>query len=388
MFDFHDYVCLAASGGKECMVKMKKVLFLIKSLEGGGAEKVLLNYLIGLNNQNIDITVKTVFNIGIYINQLPSNVRYETIIKKPTKFKMRVVHNLLTYLPDFMLRKIFLNKNTYDIEISFLEGNQCKLISSAPKNIKKIAWIHQDISKLKENLTGFKNFKCEFNCYKKFDKIICVSNDVKNNFEKKFKNKIPASTIYNPINTNDIISKAGDIKKDYSVIRICSIGRLVEAKRFDRLIEVTKNLKNLGYNIKTTILGEGILRDKLEKMIDLLELNNNVELIGFQENPYSYLASSDIFICTSDNEGFSLVVAEALVLGIAVISTNCSGPTELLENGKYGKIVGKSTSALTDAVVNMIEKEEIKKYSNLAKERSKIFDMQTSMIQLLKLMEK
>lgn len=100
-----------------------------------------------------------------------------------------------------------------------------------------------------------------------------------------------------------------------------------------------------------------------------------VTLWGMQENPYKYINSADVFICSSHYEGYGLVVAEALILGKPVISTNVSGPAEILENGKYGYLVENSTEGLylgMKAFLN--ETGLIDEYHNKALERADFFN--------------
>ena len=83
---------------------------------------------------------------------------------------------------------------------------------------------------------------------------------------------------------------------------------------------------------------------------------------GFKKNPYKYLKKADCFVCSSRSEGFSLVIAEAMMLGIPVISTYCSGPNELLEEGKYGLLVDNNEEDLYRGIKSIIEDEKLRMY--------------------------
>ena len=104
------------------------------------------------------------------------------------------------------------------------------------------------------------------------------------------------------------------------------------------------------------ILGEGSMHAKLENLIHINHLENMVTLLGFQRNPYPWIAGSDAFVCTSRAEGFSLVIAEAMVLKTPVFSVDCSGPNELLDYGKYGILVENTEEQLTDMLRKLILK--------------------------------
>ena len=99
-----------------------------------------------------------------------------------------------------------------------------------------------------------------------------------------------------------------------------------------------------------------------------------VSLPGFVKNPYAQLASADLFVCSSRAEGFSLVIAEAMALGTPVLSTYCSGPNELLEEGKYGILVKNSEEALFDELSHIIATpSELHSFTTLAQSQIRQF---------------
>ena len=107
-------------------------------------------------------------------------------------------------------------------------------------------------------------------------------------------------------------------------------------------------------------------------------MENAVKILGFQRNPYPYVAMSDMLICSSRAEGYSLVIAEAMVLGLGIISTNCSGPNELLGNGQYGLLVDNHEDALFEAMMHVLKNPSLmKELQEKAKQRSCWFDSET-----------
>ena len=147
-------------------------------------------------------------------------------------------------------------------------------------------------------------------------------------------------TIYNPIDSIEIITKSQEINDiDTSAgFNLISIGRLVPQKGYDLLVPIISKLVKEGINVHLYILGTGTKKEQLESIIASEGINHNIHLLGFQENPYSIMKNMDLFVCSSRSEGYSLVIAEALTLGLPVISMNCSGPNELLDNNKYGTL--------------------------------------------------
>lgn len=105
-------------------------------------------------------------------------------------------------------------------------------------------------------------------------------------------------------------------------------------------------------NVKLTILGEGPLRLELEALVVQLGLQDRVAMPGFAVDPYPWFRSADLFVLSSQWEGFGNVIVEALECGVPVVCTDCpSGPAEILENGRYGRLVPtQDPSALASAI--------------------------------------
>lgn len=380
---------------------MKKILFIIGDLNDGGAEKVLYDILNNLSYKKYEIELFLLENSGVYLEKLKNkkNLRIEFLfLKRKKNYKNIFYKKISTFLYliklyfyckyPFFIKKLR-NKN-YDIEIAFLEGYPTLLLSNRENNSKKIAWIHTNLEK--HRIIGI-NKKFERKNYKKIDKLICVSEDSKKsvlNLYPETKEKL--QVIYNPIDKDNIIKRSEekiDINFDKNKINIIAIGRLTKVKGFDILLQSHNKLIKEGLDYNLIILGEGGERKNLEKYIKQNNLENNVKLLGFKENPYPYLNKTDIFISSSLYEGFSLVVAEAICLNKPVIATKCTGPLELLENGKYGLIteVG-NIEDLAEKMKKMISDYKLReKYSNLSKKRAEIFNIRKTMHEIEELLD-
>lgn len=234
--------------------------------------------------------------------------------------------------------KLLIN-NKYDVEIAFLEDEVTSFLSkNNNKKSKKIAWIHTDLKKY--DLEKIEKMRSD---YMNFDKVICVSRETKTIFDELFNEyRYKSQVIYNVIDSKKIFSLSKtDIEYKFKTPTLIGVGRLVKEKRFDLLIKEHKLLIDEGIDNKLIILGIGYEEFFLKKLIKELKLEKSVELLGFIENPYPYIAQSDILIVTSDYEGYSLVLAEALILGKQIVSTKCNGPSELLNHGEYGCMVDR-----------------------------------------------
>ena len=356
---------------------MIKILFFIETLSGGGAEKVLQNLVNNMDNKKFDITVQTVWkeNPEKYLNK---NIKYKYIYpcySKLNNYKYRLSVLLKTIYPLHI-------KDNYDIEVAYLECGATKVIStSTNKKARKLAWVHCDLSKKISNINEFK--KKSVNWYKKFNKVACVSRDVERSFKSIYGNEFDTEVIYNVIDDFSIKEKANENVEGYSfdkkIPTIVSVGRLSAQKRFDRLIKAHKTLLDEGFSNKLLIIGEGDEREKLEQLIKTSDLQDTVTLAGFRSNPYPYIKNADLLVCSSDYEGFSSFVAEGLILGKAVVTTNCTGMEELLGCSECGITTEVNAEALAEGIKKLLSDNNLKEdYEKKATERSRIFSIDAS----------
>lgn len=366
--------------------KRVRILFLIESLTFGGAEKVLTVLLKYFDYEKFEVTVCSIVDGGEYCDEVKKYASHYVSITSYngsmlSRLWNRIKYKLIySYLPLKWVYRWFI-PHEHDIEIAFCEGFVTKLLTYADSRSNKIAWIHTD---LKNNtwpidLGIFKDVAEERNAYSVYDKVVCVSQTVQSSFCNLFGLEKLVTTIYNPIDVDDIQYKAGhQFERKNNVIRLVSIGRLVHQKGYDRLLKVVKRLYDNGYPVFLQILGDGMDRKILEEYVEDYAMNSYVLLPGYSVNPYQQLIEADLFICSSRAEGFSLVIAEAMVLGIPVVSTYCSGPNELLQDGKYGMLVENSEEGLfrgiEDALTNM---DRMKDYAKAAQIRIQDYAPQT-----------
>ena len=367
---------------------MTKILILIESLSGGGAEKVLTTLLHNVDYNLFDITLCSICNVGKHLNNINPKVHYTYILPNPHKltnikkliYKIRykLIYN---WLPLKWIYKWYIPCHT-DIEIAFVEGFSTKLLAySTNTKAKKIAWIHIDLEKFHWTKSIYKNIAQEEFTYQQYDQLITVSDTAKIGFQRKFKNVYtPIRTIYNPINSKEIIEKSNEIisvpTKNKNIIRFVSVGRFTKQKAYIRLLNIIYKLITEKYSIELWLLGDGEDRNLLETYIKEYKLEKTVTLWGFQDNPYPYLAQCDLFVCSSISEGYSTAVTEALILGLPVITTDCSGMNELLKGGEYGIITENSENALYKELKRLINNPSLlQHYKNKAFERGKEFSL-------------
>lgn len=358
-----------------------KILFFITTLGGGGAERVLVDIAKNFDKEKYKITVLSLFNEGIYNNLIKDVVEYKYCFNKfSDNLKIRrwenwFIFGLLRLCPAELLHKIFI-RDSYDIEVAFLEGLSTKIISGTNK-AKKLAWVHCDLINLPWSTRAYLNIRKEIKAYESFDKIICVSNLAKLAFEEKF--GLKAQVQYNVLNDTEIISRSLDAFEEIrnsDQFKIISVGRLTPPKAYDRLLRVHKRLINDGFDYKLYILGEGKEQAVLEKYISDNGLFDSVELLGFKNNPYNYMKWADLFVCSSVAEGFSTVATEAIILGLPIVTTSCAGMEDLLGDSEFGLITENSEEGLYRGLHKILKDRELYNYyKQKAKERGTSFKM-------------
>ena len=357
---------------------MKKLLFFIHDMMYGGAEKVLVNLVNNMDKEKYDITVMTLFDEGVNKEFLSENIKYKSVFKRMFKGNSLV---LKLFTPGFLYKQMI--KDDYDIVISYLEGSCTRIIGGAPNNIKKIAWVHisQDEKEFKKPYLSKKE---SIKIYKSFDKIACVSQNVKENFERLSGIKENVEVIYNTNETDKILRLSNENVEYNSFknteIKICGVAKIRPRKGFMRLARVHKRLIEEGYKYHIYILGEGEEKNKIQKYL----LDNNLEdsftFLGYDTNPYKYVAKCDLFICPSFEEGFSTAVTESLIVGTPVVTTLCSGMKELLGyNNEYGIIEENSEKGIYLGLKKVLDdKELLLHYKKKAIERGKKFSTEVT----------
>ena len=198
------------------------------------------------------------------------------------------------------------------------------------------------------------------NMYPHADEIIAVSQGVADDLVKVLElGDKKVNVIYNPVVTKELLLKRNEsinhpwIKNNIPFI--LGVGRLTKAKNFHLLINAFAKIQK-GINAHLVILGQGELESELKELICHLGLEDKIHMIGFVENPYSWMKKAELFVLSSSWEGFGNVLVEAMACGTSVISTNCpSGPEEILENGKLGVLVPvNDIDEMANAINNII----------------------------------
>lgn len=354
-------------------------MVVIHSLGGGGAERVVVNLLRALDRRDFSITL-VLFegyfdytppdNVEISILQVPSSTN---ILKQTRGFILKIIslaRLIRKKKPDLVLSLISA-ANVVTILANSLSGMQSKVIVVEQNNPSE---------SLKNDRYGRVTGPLMKYFYPKAERIIAASVGIKNDLSGKF--GLPEKmidVIYNPVDIEEIehLSREEVTHPWFheNVPILVSVGRLTKQKGYSYLISAFSLVKQT-LPCRLLIIGSGEDKGKLLQSVNELGLWNDIEFLGFQRNPFKYMARSDVFILSSLYEGFGNVIVEAMTLGLPVISSDCqSGPSEIIENKKNGVLVPvKDEKALAEAILDVLTNNVLRRYlCEGAKRRSHLF---------------
>ena len=354
------------------------IAFIINSLEGGGAERVMSKLLAIMEADFLSAGFRVHL---ILLDNLPEQQQVPAYVNKvvlDTKGSLHAGYKAL---------KNVLFSVKPDICVSFLTRANMLNVALA-KRFGHQAIISERVNTSSHLSGGLKDLISKIlvrASYPSADLIIAVSEGVKADLVENF--GVSASnvqTVYNPYDINAINALAAEPVSDLPAKPyIIGTGRLVKNKNFDLMLKAVA-ASNIDHDI--VILGQGDEKAALLTRAAELGLENRLHLKGFKSNPYPYIKNADFFVSTSNAEGFPNAIAEAMCLGKAVVATNCeSGPAEIL-TGKYPYSVQgfeaqahgclcevNSVSDVADALNYMAAETNRKKYADRSQKRAATF---------------
>lgn len=346
---------------------MKKITFFINTLEMGGAEKVLTDLVIALDNEKkYDIEVVTTEENNTYLSNLIKNrVKYSYLISEEKLRKLKKIpflnKGLISLYKKLSFKKLSKNR---DILIDYLDGDFSKYIKNS-KNKRKICWLHLSYDIVKKRK---KNIDKKLAIY---DKVVVICEEIKE--EIKIANKDlykKINVIYNLFDfekkikdsNEEFLPDEKEYLKDKYFLTVC---RLDETQKDIKTL--LKGYKNYIGENKLYIIGNGTSEKELKALSKNLKLEDKVKFLGERKNPYKWMKNSEAFILSSKTEGLPTVLIESLAMNCKVISSSCkTGPKEILENGKIGSLFSVGDHEKLGDILNNIEKlnysqDEIKK---------------------------
>lgn len=353
----------------------KKILFIHFDLGNGGAENVLVNLLNNIDTEKYEVTLLLLFKHGVKLTSLASDIHLKYVFNFNPKSG---ISQFLKLFSPKCLHKWFV-KDKYDVEIAFLESIPTRIIGGCTnQETKRYAWVHTSFSNKQKFLHAYRSEREMMDCYSNLDGVAFVSETALDTFRELTRWKKDNLQVVNNVLEVDAIVKNGykacDLPQN-ECVNFCSVGRLFYIKAYDRLIRVLGSLYNEGIrDWHFYLLGQGDERENLERLVVDLCLTENVTFVGYDSNPHRYVSKMDFFVCSSLTEGYSTAVTESIILHTPVITTDCSGMSEIFGDSGCGMIVENSEEGLLNGMRRMLtEPELVKQMKQCAVERSTFF---------------
>lgn len=374
---------------------MKKKIFIFNYfMYIGGAERALLGLLNAIDYTKYDVDLFLAMHVGEFMklipkeaNLLPEDSRYAGYasplknvlfskdfviglarLNAKRKFKNYLKQNRLNHSEagfQYAVKEMlpYLSKINpsieYDLAISFIAPHN--IVAEKVRAKKKIAWIHTDYTKIDVNVG------MELSVWNKFDYIASISEEAGKRFSKVFpslqpklfqiENILSPSFIREQSELEDVIK---EMPKEESVINLLSIGRFCEAKNYDNVPDICRQVLshlsslNTNLSIKWFIIGGGSDENLIRNRIRENGMEDNVILLGVKTNPYPYIKSCDVYVQPSRYEGKSVTVKEAQVLCKPVIVTNYPTASSQIRTGIDGIIVPMDNEGCAKGIVEVI----------------------------------
>ena len=377
----------------------KKILIRIGSLRHGGAEKVLVTFLKNLPRDKYEIDLLLNLYSGKYLTDVPDwvNVMYlnrgEMITTNrpkdiPTKIYRVVYQRLLKKYPKILYKRKLKNK-VYDIEFAAIHGFMDEVLNSPLRSSKKLMWIHNDLTQV----SGYTPEKIRR--FFHYDKVMVISEKIQQTFldlAKTEAEKQKIVRIYNPLDTNEILTKSEKSVLNYTfdknIPTFISVGTVFPQKGFDRLLTVHKRLLDEGFQHRVLIVGDGYDFENVKKLKTELGVDKTATMLGFTDNPYPYFRAADFYILSSRYEGYPTVLFEAITLKKNIIATDVSGVTEMLENGKLGLITENSEEGIYLGMKKALSNpEHFQSYQNHLENYEMPFNLKNSVDKIMEIID-
>lgn len=348
---------------------MKKILFMVTSMDIGGVEKSLLSLLSEIPKGKYDITLQLLNKKGSFLKYIPEWIKIEEatwykdvqpiIMQAPQKtikdyYSNKQYTKIVPFIAVYffskrfdqrhvyykqILKNVAKDKENYDVAIAYQGPTDIIdfYIANKVQANKKIAWIHFDVSQHSINQ------KLHIKLHKKFNKVFVVSEEARKRLIEKIPSDEPKIEVFKNIISSESIKEMAQEKEEFEPefkgTKIVTVGRLSKEKGQDIAIKVLAKLIKNGYNVRWYCIGDGVDRKEYEKLIEEYGLTSEFILLGSKENPYPYIKMADIYVQPSRHEGYCLTLAEARCLQKPIITTDFSGSSEQITDNYDGFIV-------------------------------------------------
>lgn len=356
----------------------------------GGAEKVLINYINYFNSfhkSEFSVELLVISYEGALLRELNDNIKISYLYKGNEYINQKNIFVKYIYKIYRKIKSVFFLKfpilyniaftKYLNFDFNFIFVQDLYWFSRTKLGKKKVLWIQNNLNKVDDSIQ-FRNSNFTNN----IDQIIAISDGIYIDLVNRL--KIDTNRIIkcnNPIDSLKIkYLSEQDISIPFKEPYLVSMGRLVDQKGFDILLNTLSLLRSKNIFIKLIIIGGGENHKKLLEQASSLNLIDGVDFVitGLMSNPYPLIKNSTIFVCSSRFDGLSTSINEAMCLKIPIISTPCDfGPKEIIGNNQYGIITSEiSAESLMNSIKEMLESaSKLNHYSKASLNRSIDFDI-------------
>lgn len=368
-----------------------RVLFVLGSMAGGGAERIVTHLVKHLNRDEFEARVGLLWRHGDYLDQLTAN---ELVVT-------RVGHGWIQYrdqppwwklLPSLVLvplqqRDLVRRFRPHIVVTATKSMNIAARFSLALSGRSRLKWVAREGNNTgamidNESTTSFlralQNFAVR-TAYRRADRVVAISDGVGRGLSRRFGiDPKRVSTIYNAVDLAAVKVRADEAPPHLPAEPfLVAAGRLVPQKGFDILIRAFAATL-AARPLSLVILGDGPERAALGELARSCGVERRVHFAGFVENPWSYFARSAAFVCSSRWEGFGNVIIEAMACGVPIVATDCDfGPREIIRQGQSGLLVPvEDAESLGRAVASVLDDRDLAhQIAEGAQQRAQDFDV-------------
>lgn len=327
-----------------------RVLHIIPNFATGGAERLVVNLLKAIDKEKFEVAACSLY--------AESNTAFE---KQLEKYGIQIYYLGKHKGPDLrMIPRLYRLFNVFkpDVVHTHLSVQRYALIPLMLCRISaRFHTVHSIAQKEVDTPGKIVNWLAFH-----FGKVapVSISQEVARTVEELYNMQTPI--IYNGIPTKEF-QRSDEIRSTWrkkegiedSEVALVHIGSFSPPKNHCLLVEAFERAIEERSDLKLFLVGDGKLRSDIERLVKKKDLNQNIRFLGLRQNIPELLATCDIFILSSDWEGFGLVIAEAMVAGRPVIATAVGGVPELVEDGVTGLLVPpKNTQALAEAILQLV----------------------------------
>ena len=367
----------------------RKILFINPSLRQGGVEHALITTLRTLDPAKYDVTLFLYTDMADLLPQVPAHVKVITgtdrtkYFRTPYPAAMMLLYRVFTVLGQkdraeearrrayrhihqkkiTRPRRKYFSGERFDVIVSYSLHMGTEMALRIPAGRYVVAMHSSDPDYHREIIEQD---------LPRYDVIVGVSRSIAD----LYKTHYPALAdkiicIDNYIDGERVLAKAkeptGGFRKPEGTFVIATCGRISHEKGFDLAVAAAERLRQQGKAFLWLFIGDGAQRQELEQAIRDKRLEDHIQITGFQENPYPWLACCDCYVQPSYEEAQPLVLLEAMLLGRPIISTKTVGGTHILEGGKKGVLTDFTGEALAGAIADWMDHpENMRAFANAA----------------------